>query len=196
MTTIQGAAARTRKQPKDFEQHERFERDVLPLRDRLHHHALGLTRNHADAEDLLQDTLANAYAGFTSFRQDTNLIAWLRRIMTNAYISSYRKSKRNPQYPVEDISDAQQVAESRHSSSGSPSSEELALNMLPDSDIQSAMQALPEHIRTVVYYADVEGLRRRDIAEIMHTPHGTVMSRLYRGRRQLQRSLGHLVESR
>jgi len=192
MTTMQRAAARTQSQRENSEKHQLFQRDVLPLRERLHHHALRLTRNHADAEDLVQETLANAYAAFSSFQQGTNLIAWLRRIMTNAYINSYRKSKRSPQYPVDDITDAQQFAESRHSSSAAPSSEELALNMLPDSEIQTAMQALPEHIRAVVYYADVEGLTRKDIAEIMNTPHGTVMSRLYRGRRALAKSLGHL----
>ncbi|OBF26710.1 hypothetical protein A5724_31195 [Mycobacterium sp. ACS1612] len=174
----------------NFETHQRFQRDVLPLLDRLDRQALRLTRNHADAEDLVQDTLANAYAAFASFQEGTNLIAWLGRIMTNAYISSYRRSQRRPQYPVDDITDAQQYAESRHSSSGSPSSEELALKMLPDSEIRAAMQELPEHIRTVVYYADVEGLRRSDIAKIMNTPHGTVMSRLYRGRRRLQKVLG------
>jgi RNA polymerase sigma-70 factor (ECF subfamily) len=173
----------------------RFERDAITLRAPLYRQALRMTHNRADAEDLLQDTMVSAYAGFHSFRDGTNLNAWLYRILTNIGISGYRKQQRRPaQYPTDQITDEQLAAAARHSSLGLRSAEDEALETLPDNRIKAAMQRLPEQFRIAVYYADVEGLRYQEIAEIMDTAVGTVMSRLHRGRRQLRSLLADVAE--
>ena len=155
-----------------------------------------MTHDRADAEDLVQDTMLRAFAGFQSFRQGTNLNAWLHRILTNTYINSYRKKQRQPAlYPTTEITDQQLAHNAEHSSRGLPSAEDEALDALPDAAIRAAMQALPEEFRMVVYYADVEDLKYKQIAEIMDTPKGTVMSRLHRGRRQLRSLLNDVQTS-
>ena len=164
-----------------------FVRDVTPLLGPLYWHALRMTRHHADAEDLLQDTMLKAYALFHMFQQGTNLRSWLYRILTNNYINAYRKRQRRPaQFPTEEITDQQLAALAQHTSTGLRSAEDEALEALPDNAIKAAMQALPAPVQDRSYYADVEGLRRREIAEVMGTPIGTVVSRLHRGRRQLR----------
>ncbi len=175
----------------------RFERDALPLLDQLYGAALRMTRNPADAEDLVQETYVKAFTAFSSFKAGTNLKAWLYRILTNTYINSYRKKQRQPaQYPTDEITDWQLAASAEHTSTGLRSAEIEALDALPDSEIKEALSQLPEDRRMAVYYADVEGLPYKEIAEIMDTPIGTVMSRLHRGRRQLRELLVDVARER
>jgi RNA polymerase sigma-70 factor (ECF subfamily) len=176
----------------DVEVSARFEREVVPLRDLLYRRAFRMSHNHADAEDLVQETVKKAYTHFDSFRSGTNLNAWLLRILTNTYINGYRQKRRRPvQYSTEHLTDQYLTeANARSAASALRSAEDHALDLLPDNDIKAAMQALPSQFREVVYYADVEGLRYKEIAALTNTPQGTVMSRLHRGRQRLRTLLG------
>ena len=179
------------------ERSARFEADALVFLDQLYAAALRMTRNPADAEDVVQETYAKAYSAFHQFTPGTNLKAWLYRILTNTYINSYRKKQRQPQISDgENIEDWQLARAESHTSSGLKSAEMVALENLPDSDVKDALQQLAPDFRLAVFLADVEGFSYKEIAEIMGTPIGTVMSRLNRGRNQLRALLADYARQR
>lgn len=191
------APSAVRTDESDEELAQRFERDAMPLLDQLYGAALRMTRNPADAEDLVQEAYIKAFQGFRSYKPGTNLKAWLYRILTNAYINNYRKAQRRPaEYATDDITDSQIAETASHTSVGLRSAEVEALEKLPDEEIREALMGLKEDYRMVVYYADVEGMPYKEIAEIMGTPIGTVMSRLHRGRKQLREALHNVAVER
>ena len=165
----------------------RFADEALPYLDQLHHHARRMTRNAADAEDLVQETMLKAYAAFNTFSAGTNIRAWLIRIMTNTYINGKRREQRRPsEYLSDHITDRQLAAQDRHSGHGPRSAELDALDALPDIELADALAKLPVQFRLAIYYRDIAGFRCREIAEIMECCEGTVMSRLHRGRQRLR----------
>ncbi|MEU3305820.1 sigma-70 family RNA polymerase sigma factor [Nocardiopsis sp. NPDC055551] len=167
-----------------------FAAAVTPFADQLYPTALRMTRNPADAEDLVQETFAKAFANFHQFRAGTNLRAWLYRILTNTFINGYRKKQREPrQETTDEIKDWQLAAAEAHTSSGMRSAETEVLDRLPDSDIKQALARLPEEFQEVIYLVDIEGYAYKEVAARMGTPLGTVMSRLHRARRQLREML-------
>ncbi len=172
------------------ERAERFERDAMPFMDQLYGAAMRMTKNPTDAEDLVQETYLKAFGAFISFTEGTNLKAWLFRILTNTYINIYRKKQRQPyQTTTDELTDGQLHDAESHTPRGLRSAETEALDRLADSDVVEALAAIPEDFRLAVYLADVEGFAYKQIAEIMGTPVGTVMSRLHRGRKLLRESL-------
>jgi RNA polymerase sigma-70 factor (ECF subfamily) len=174
----------------DGELAARFERELMPLRRRLDSAALRFTRNKQDAEDLVQDTIMYAYAGFRTFTQGTDPMAWLYRIMQNTWLSRWRKQRRScAEMPVGQITDDQLSAFAARGDRERRSAEAAALGSLPDNEIREALLTLRESFRLTVYYADVHGYSYKEIAGILNIPVGTVTSRLHRGRRQLRTSL-------
>jgi RNA polymerase sigma-70 factor (ECF subfamily) len=190
-----GCAATSR--GSDAELTARFERDVIPLLDQLYGGARRMTARRADAEDLVQDTMLKAYAQFRSFREGTHLKAWLFRIMHNTWINNHHKARRRPLEQLSgEITDRRGPDGGGDGLTGFRSAEVEVLEALPDHQIAEALQALPDGLRMVVYYADVEGYRYKEIAEIMDIPIGTVMSRLYNARRRLRTLLADLAHAR
>lgn len=170
---------------------QRFTRDALPYLDQLYGAAMKMTRNPQDAQDLVQETFAKAFASFGTFTAGTNLKAWLYRIMTNSYINVYRKKQREPYLGVvEDLEDWQLGGAESTTAMSSRSAEAEAIDRTPAGVVTDALAALPEDFRMVVYLADVEGFSYQEIADIVERPIGTVMSRLHRGRARLRQSLG------
>ncbi|MBB1571669.1 MAG: sigma-70 family RNA polymerase sigma factor [Propionibacterium sp.] len=174
-----------------------FENEALSHLDRLYSAALRMTRNSADAEDLVQETYVKALRGRDSFKPRTNMKAWLYRILTNTYINSYRKAVRSPQMSGdEEVTDWQLARAASHDSQGLRSAEMEALENIPDAAVAAAMADLAENYRLAVYLSDVEGFSYKEIATIMDTPIGTVMSRLNRGRSQLRKALAEYAADR
>ena len=171
-----------------------FEDDAMEFAPQLYSAALRMTRNPADAEDVVQETYLKAYRGYGSFKEGTNLKAWLYRILTNTYINKYRKAQRRPnEVELGELQDMYLFRRLGEQSGATESAEREALDMFVDQDIIDAIEALPEAFRLPVLYADVDGFSYKEIAEILDVPIGTVMSRLHRGRKALQRQLYDLA---
>jgi RNA polymerase sigma-70 factor, ECF subfamily len=171
----------------------RFEAEALPLLPGMHAAARHLTRNPADAEDLVQEAYLRAYRGFARFQPGTNLRAWLHRILINTFINDHRKRRRLPKLILEDGSDDRSGCWRTVERDPAPSAEDLVLASLPDEALQEALASLPEQSRVAVLLADVQGCSYREIAELAGVPIGTVMSRLHRGRRTLSKQLWQLA---
>ena len=174
-----------------------FEEQALPFMDQLYAAAMRMTRNPADAADLVQETFVKAFASWKTFTQGTNLKAWLYRILTNTYINTYRKKQREPyQGTIDDLEDWQLGGAESTTATSSRSAEAEAIDHMPASVVKDALQSIPEDFRLAVYLADVEGFAYQEIADIMKTPIGTVMSRLHRGRRMLRELLAEYAKER
>jgi RNA polymerase sigma-70 factor (ECF subfamily) len=175
-----------------------FEKDAMEFAPQLYSAALRMTRNPADAEDLVQETFLKAYRGYGGFQAGTNLKAWLYRILTNTYINKYRKDQRRPgEVELGELQDLYLFRRLGEATGGAtPSAEVEVLEQFVDSDIKEALESLPDHFRIPVLLADVEGFSYKEIAEVLDIPIGTVMSRLHRGRKALERKLWSLAEQR
>ncbi len=184
-----------RQELSERERRERFEVEVLPHLDRLYSAALRYTRDPTDAEDLVQESVAKAYRSFHQYQPGTNLRAWLYRVLHTTYISMYRKAQRRPQESLKDELDDYSFYD-EIARSGGRSAEREVLESLTSDEVRAALADLPETFRVAVYLADVEGFAYKEIAEIMDTPVGTVMSRLHRGRKALQKALSEYAKSR
>ncbi len=167
-----------------------FTDTALPVLTGMYGTALRLTRNPSDAEDLLQETSLKAYLAYRQFQQGTNLKAWLYKILVNTFISGYRKAKRQPQTVSESENEDFSLFERLSATTGpGETPETLLLDQIPDEQVKRALEDLPEQFRIAVLLADVEGFSYKEIADMTEVSIGTVMSRLHRGRKQLQRSL-------
>ena len=176
-----------------------FSRDAMVHMDALYSAALRMTRNAADAEDLVQETYLRAYRGYERFEAGTNLRAWLYRILTNTFINSYRAKQRRPQ--ESDLADVEDLYLYRRlggveTSTLGRSAEDQLMDLLSESEVKDAIEALPDKFRLPGLLADIEGFSYKEIAEIVDVPIGTVMSRLHRGRKALQKSLWEFASAR
>ena len=175
---------------------QRFVDDAMEFMPSLYSAAMRLTRNRADAEDLVQETYLRAYRGYAGFEEGTNLKAWLYRILTNTFINSYRKKQREPQTVSDDEIEDWYLYSKMTEQGAEPSAEASVIESLPDEDVQEALSALPDQFRIAVLLADVEGFSYKEIADITGVPIGTVMSRLHRGRKALEKRLWDVVRER
>jgi RNA polymerase sigma-70 factor (ECF subfamily) len=174
-----------------------FQEQALPFMDQLYGASMRMTKNPADAADLVQETFVKAFAAFHQFEQGTNLKAWLYRILTNTFINIYRKKQRDPyQGTIDELDDWQMGGAESATSTVTRSAEAEAIDRMPSSAVKDALQSIPEDFRLAVYFADVEGFAYQEIADIMKTPVGTVMSRLHRGRRLLRELLADYARER
>ena len=174
-----------------------FEDDAMQFAGQLYSAALRMTRNPADAEDVVQETYLKAYRAYATFKAGTNLKAWLYRILTNTYINRYRKAQRRPsEVELGELQDLYLYRRLGEESGASVSAEEEVLDRFVDADVKSALESLAEHFRIPVLLADVEGFSYKEIAEMLDIPIGTVMSRLHRGRKALQKKLWSVAEER
>tara|TARA_Y100001970_G_scaffold95250_1_gene120013 strand:- start:1787 stop:2413 length:627 start_codon:yes stop_codon:yes gene_type:complete len=176
-----------------------FESMAMPFMDQLYSHALRLTKNSSDAEDLVQETYLKGYRAFSSFKEGTNLRAWLFRILTNSFINNYRKKQRG--FEEEDFDEVDDMYLFRRLGSGQNSTlgmsaEDMLFERLTEDEIKDAVENLPTQYREVVLLADVQGFSYKEIAEILEIPDGTVMSRLHRGRAKLQKDLLEFASKR
>ena len=172
----------------------RFEDEAMPFLGQLYGAALRLTRNPADAEDLVQQTFMRAYAAFEQFESGTNLKAWLYKILQNTFISGYRKQQRQPKTVSAEVSEDFSLYDQLADQGGSPEVE--VLEAIPDEEVKAALESLPDQFRTAVLLADVEGFSYQEIADITEVSIGTVMSRLHRGRKALQKALWDYARER
>jgi len=174
-----------------------FQEQALPFMDQLYGAGMRMTKNPADAADLVQETFVKAFAAFSQFEQGTNLKAWLYRILTNTFINVYRKKQRDPyRGTIDELEDWQLGGAESATSTAGRSAEAEAIDRMPASVVKDALQSIPEDFRLAVYFADVEGFAYQEIADIMKTPVGTVMSRLHRGRRLLRELLADYARER
>lgn len=186
-----------RRTPPDDDPAARFASEVMPLHDVLARGARRLTRSDADAEDLLQDALLQAYAGWHTFRDGTNLQAWLFRIIYNRWVSRHRATQSRPlEVSFDALTEYEVVHPAAKSSTAQCSAEAQVLDALPNDDVKAAMAALPDGFRAVVYYSDVLGYTYAETAAILDIPLGTVMSRVSRSRQRLRVALAHLALNR
>jgi RNA polymerase sigma-70 factor (ECF subfamily) len=178
---------------------EHFAEDAMPFMDALYSAAMRMTHSAADAEDLVQETYLRAYRGYKGFEVGTNLRAWLYRILTNTFINSYRSKQRRPTETdlgeVEDLYLYRRLGGLEASERGRSAEDEL-MDLVTDSEVKDALDALPEQFRVAVLLADVEGFSYKEIADILEIPIGTVMSRLHRGRKGLQKLLADFATRR
>jgi RNA polymerase sigma-70 factor (ECF subfamily) len=175
-----------------------FAEAAMPLMDQLYSAAIRMTRNPADAEDLVQETYLKAYRAYDRFEEGTNLKAWMYRILTNSYINRYRAKQRRPdETDLDDVEDMYLYRRLGGEQSGlGDSAEEAFLASVTDEDVKAAIESIPENFRMAVLLADVEGFAYKEIAEILDVPIGTVMSRIHRGRKALEKELHEYAEAR
>ena len=183
--------------PSDPDLAARFAREAEPFFDMLARGARRLTRNGADAEDLLQDALLHAYAGFHTYQEGTNLKAWLFRILYNRWVTTHRTKQRRPaEVSVDDVTERDLADSAARVPAGLRSAESEVMDALPHSEIKAAMDSLPQGFREAVYFADVQGYTYAETAAMLNIPLGTVMSRVSRGRKRLRIALAHLPHGR
>ncbi len=177
----------------------RFAEQAMEYMSSLYSAALRMTRNPADAEDLVQETYLKAYRAFGSFQEGTNLKSWLYKILTNTFINAYRSKRRRPTETeldeVEDLYLYHRLGGLEAAAAGR-STEDIVLDRFSEAEVKAAVEALPDQFRLAVVLSDVEGFSYKEIAEILDIPIGTVMSRLHRGRKALQKALGTFAEQR